>query len=205
MKSNALHNAISSQGLGDGVSPCASQDGPTTSQCGQAAAPANHSVPRVSKKVKQTTGICGPYGIGSSRSAGLQSSLESRLHKLLPMVGGTKRPLIWKEKVTPAGRRYCQLTVSVRSTKETDYGSLRSIPTPTASDHKGGSIRRYGRGAYNNLRDWFSHNYNFLYPPVKAVAWLMGYSTEHLSSMRSAMLSFRRSPRRLLNPIDKYL
>lgn len=55
------------------------------------------------------------------------------------------------------------------------YVAGRLIPTPTACDHKGSGRLRLERGPNNNLRDWFKINYGFLYPPVKAVAYLMGF------------------------------
>ena len=58
----------------------------------------------------------------------------------------------------------------------TGFGSPL-IPTPTACDHKGSGRLRLERGANNNLRDWFKIKFNFLYPPVACVAYLMGFPT----------------------------
>ncbi len=57
-------------------------------------------------------------------------------------------------------------------TVENESGSS-PVPTPTACDHKGSGRLRLERGANNNLRDYCRINYGFLYPPVKAVEWLM--------------------------------
>ena len=68
-----------------------------------------------------------------------------------------------------------------RCTNGTAYG-LSLIPTPTACDHKGSGRLRLERGANNNLRDWFKIKFGFLYPPVAAVEYLMGYPTGWASS-----------------------
>lgn len=50
------------------------------------------------------------------------------------------------------------------------------LPTPTASDYKGGSSsekRFRERGAKSNLRDWCAFNCNAQYPPVASVESLM--------------------------------
>lgn len=49
------------------------------------------------------------------------------------------------------------------------------LPCPLASDHKGGHTSRHRRGNFYNLRDWFSDNYNLLYPPAEVVEWLSGW------------------------------
>jgi len=115
-------NAISLQELVDGALPCNSQDGPRIDLFGQEAAPASPSPAQESRKVKQTNATSGPYGSTSSASAALQRSLESRLAARLPMGGLTMFIKGWKQKVTPAGRQYCQLAVSARPISETDCG-----------------------------------------------------------------------------------
>jgi hypothetical protein len=56
-----------------------------------------------------------------------------------------------------------------------EFSSSPIVPTPAACDHKGAGRPRKNRGPGNNLRDWFRQNYGFLYPPVRAVEYLMGY------------------------------
>jgi hypothetical protein len=70
---------------------------------------------------------------------------------------------------------------------------FRLIPTPTACDHKGSGRLRLERGPNNNLRDWFKINFGFLYPPVRAVEWLMGFPIEHTALRLSETPSSRRS------------
>jgi len=54
-------------------------------------------------------------------------------------------------------------------------GSGSLIPTPTACDGKGSGMSAFTRGHQQNLRDWFRMNHGFLYPPVRAVEYLMAW------------------------------
>ena len=114
----------------------------------------------------------GRFGLISSRSVGLQVSLENRLQAQLPKDGLTKLRLTWKGRVTPLRRRFSQLVPSARSIEGTASGLL---PTPSAVDYKGAGRPRKNRGPGNNLKDWFRQKHNWLYPPARIVRWLMGY------------------------------
>lgn len=129
------HNAIFSPESGDGVEHCNSQDGEQTDLFGQEARPASRSQLQGSRKEQMTNDTCGPSGSILSESADLQSYLESRLAPLLDTDGLIPCKKTWKQKTTPAQRRYCQLQVSALCTKGTGSGSW---PTPSATDHKGG-------------------------------------------------------------------
>jgi len=120
--SKDTHNATSSPESADGRLPCASPDGPMTDLFGQVVAPASHSAAPESKKATATSATYGRIGLGSSESAGLQRSLESRLRERLPLDGWMKSLMVWKRKRTPALRQYCQLALSALRTNETDCG-----------------------------------------------------------------------------------
>ena len=135
MNCNNIHNATSLQGSEGGVTPYVLQDGQTTDQCGQVHAHASPSAAPEIKKEKQTTDTCGLSGSALSASAVLQQFLENRLQQQLPTGGLTKFIKDWKQKVTPAGRQYCQLAVSARPINETDCGLW---PTPTTMAQQGG-------------------------------------------------------------------
>ena len=122
-------SATGSQGSAGGASPSDKPDGRTPDLFGQVPAPASRSPSPENKKAAQTKDTCGQSGQSSSESVTLQSFLENRLQALFPTDGWMKSQMIWKEKVTPRGRRYCQLAVSVRRTKETDCGLWRSPDT----------------------------------------------------------------------------
>lgn len=257
-----------------GQSHCVPRCGVTIDLFGQEAAPASPSARQESKKATVTSATYGRIGQGSSQSQSLQSSLESKLHQLLPTAGGTMWPQIWKRKNTPALRRYCQLAVSAKPTGETDCGlwltpraneivepagqaakrlgdrrevtacslaeqaSTALWPTPTSVMRDDDPVKRADRGKKHGFgAAWTlpmfatmwptqtTHNakemgtpadYNRNTVPLGAlvknplnglcvqteskgqlnpafVSWLMGYSTEHLSSMHLAMQSFRKS------------
>ena len=189
-----------------GQSPCDLQAGQTIDLFGQEAVPASHSARLGSRKAKQTSATSGLSGRGSSESAALQAFMESRLRQLLPTAGGMMWPMTWKEKATPLQRQYCQLVVSARLTKGTDSGLWQ---TPQTRDFRSGGAERFTNpDRSKNLNDmalwamWPTSNGSPAQTESKGqlnpafVCWLMGYSTEHLSSMVSAMQSFRKSRRR---------
>jgi hypothetical protein len=125
-----IPSAIGLQALADGLSPCASPDGPMTDLFGQAPAPASPSVPPARARQPMTAATCGLRGFLSSPSAALQESLESRLKRQLDGVGSTLFSLTWSRKATPAGRPYYQLVASALRTSGNDCGSW---PSPSAS------------------------------------------------------------------------
>ena len=61
----------------------------------------------------------------------LQERLERNLQAKLPLAGSMMWPLIWKRKVTPSLRQYCQLALLGRSTDATGCGLWQ---TPVADD-----------------------------------------------------------------------
>lgn len=110
-------------------------DGQMTDQCGQDHRPVSRSQSQGSGKEQMTSDTCGPSGSILSESANLQLYLESKLLPLSDKDGLIPCKKIWKQKITPARRRYCQLQVSALSTKEIGFGLW---PTASARDHKGG-------------------------------------------------------------------
>lgn len=130
----ATTNATSSPESADGRTLSGLQDGPTTAPSGREAARASRSARRASALVQPTNGISGRSGPGSSASAALASSLESRLRRRLEGAGSTLFSLTWKGKATPARRSYCQLVASARRTSDSGCGSW---PTPTAQQAGG--------------------------------------------------------------------
>ena len=119
----------------DGLSHCASRDGRTTSPSGPGPARANLSARQANELGLLTTGTYGPPGTGSSSSAALQSSLESRLQARLVNHGSILYRMTWKPRATPAGRLLSRLVASARHISGKDYIGW---PTPAARDWKGG-------------------------------------------------------------------
>ena len=93
--------------------------------------------PRQAKELGlMTSGTCGLRGTGSSASAALQSSLESRLRAALSILGSTLYRLTWKPWVTPSGVSRSRLRASAPRTSGT---GRTGWPTPTTRDHKDGA------------------------------------------------------------------
>ena len=131
-------SVIFSQELEDGATLCNLLNGRKTDLSGQGAVRASPSLPPGNRKGKRTNGTCGQCGSSLSVGPDRQLCLENKCQPLYTMVGGTMWPMIWKEKVTPRGRKLGQLAVSVRPIDVTDCGLW---PTITAADAiKGGSV-----------------------------------------------------------------
>lgn len=129
----------------DGHTLSASPDGPTIGPSGPALAPASPSALPGKAKAKRTKGTFGPSSSTSSEHAAPLSSWENRLRQRLASHGSTECLLTWKERVTPAKRRYFQLVPSMRPIVGIDCGLW---PTPTAQDGSRGSgtIRPHDTG-----------------------------------------------------------
>lgn len=130
-------NATSSQASGAGPTHSDLRECQTMNPSGLEAAHASRGAKEISRrKVAEdlaTRGIYGRRGMGSSMSIALQSSLESRLRTQWEKDGGTSLPAIWKKRITPAGRSYCQLALTVRTMRGKDCSGW---PTPAARDGK---------------------------------------------------------------------
>ena len=130
-------SAISLPELGCGHSPCVMLDGQTTGQCGQAHVPANLSaLPEISSACPMNA-TWHPSGLDLLKRANLLYFLENRLATQLKSTGSIAYSMNWKEKVTPAGRPYCQLVASARRTSANDLLSALTgwlSPTCTAID-----------------------------------------------------------------------
>jgi len=112
-------------------------------QSGPAPAPANLSPRQARKQGLLTNDTFGQILPGSSASAALQSSLESRLRARLSSLGSTLYKLTWKPWVTPSGPSRFRLRASVRRTSATaSSGWPKGWPTPKACDARGtGGLR----------------------------------------------------------------
>lgn len=129
----AIASTTSSPASVAGPWPCASPDGTTRRPYGRAPALASLSPRQASAWGLLTSGTSGPSGTSSSSSAGLQSSLESRLRRRLGAPGSPEYVLTWKRWDMPSGAPICRLQASERTT----IGQGFSLwPTPCATDHK---------------------------------------------------------------------
>ena len=120
-------NATSLPGEGSGALPCERQDGPTTDRCGPEAAPAHLSAQQAKAKGLQTLVTSGLIGYDSSKSYALQCFLENRLRQRLDTAGSTLFRLIWRQRITPLGKRYLERAALAHRTSGNAY---TSVPTP---------------------------------------------------------------------------
>ena len=135
MTFDTTHSAISSRESAFGHMPFGAPDGPMIDLFGPVPVRANLSARQARELGLMMSGTCGLRGTGSSKSAALQSSLESRLRARTQNLGSTLYRMTWKPWVTPSGRSLSRLRASVRRTSET--GST-GWPTPTTLDWKDG-------------------------------------------------------------------
>lgn len=126
-------SATSLQVLESGPSLFVEPDGQMTFLFGPAVAPASLSARQALEVGLRTQGTSGRPLPGSSSSAVLQSSLESRLQARLSSLGSTLYTLTWKPWVTPSGLSRSRLRASVRRTSETGCSGW---VTPTTRDWK---------------------------------------------------------------------
>lgn len=129
-------SVISSPASESGATPFGSPDGLTTDLFGLVPVRANLSARQAKDLGLMMSGTFGPLGPGSSASAALQSSLESRLQARTSNLGSTLFKLTWKRWVTPSGVSRSRLRASVLRTSAT---GRTSWPTPTTRDHKDGA------------------------------------------------------------------
>ena len=161
----ATDSATSLLALGFGLTPSVARACRMTLMYGPAVAPVNLSARQAKEMGWMTSGICGPTSNGSSRSADLQSFLESRLRAATQNRGSTLYTLTWKPWVTPSGRSRFRLRASVRRTSETGFIGW---PTPTATLAEKG-VRTFEGGLIEAMRN---HG-----PDLAAVACLTGWPT----------------------------
>lgn len=143
------------RGSGDGTMPSGLPGGLPASRYGQGVAPASLSPRQAREAGVLTSGIYGQPGTGSSRSASLQSSLESRLRARMGSGGSTLFLLTWRQRVTPAGRLICALRAVGRRTSGKDFSSWRLVgwQTPKLPSGGGQAVRNTKGGGLRKLED----------------------------------------------------
>ena len=147
MISSDLHNAISLQGLVDGVSLLPLPDGLRTSLYGPVPAPASLSVWPVKALEPTIIATSGLSSAASSRTVNLQQSLESRLRQQMDVNGSPEYALTWKRWDMESGPPICALRASQRRISDKDYTGW---PTPKATDSTGAGTQ--GREGGTNLQ-----------------------------------------------------
>lgn len=197
-----LDRPTSSPASAAGPSPSSSPDGPTTSPHGPAPVPASPSASRAKLEAWATSGTYGPLFIGSSPSAGLQSSLANRLKARMAAGGSLEYELTWKDWDMPSGPPICALRASGRRTVAKGCSGW-----PTPDTESGGHTSRGGNrkdeplmgGIVRGLTTESSSaetgsTAGFLLNPRFSL-WLQGYPVEWASCGERAAASSRK-PRR---------
>lgn len=129
-----MSSAISSPASRAGRSRYRSLAGRQMLLFGLPASPASRSATRANGKAKKTRGTCGRSSGPSSRSAGLQRSLENKLRANLDVNGSIEYRLTWKHWDMPSGRRICALRAQARRTSDS---VCTGWPTPKVRDERG--------------------------------------------------------------------
>jgi hypothetical protein len=128
--STDTHNITFSAALAAGLTHSGWLVGPTTDPSGQEAALVSHlALPERVEGLK-TSVTFGPLFGGSSPSADLQSSLESRLRLLLGANGSPEYELTWKSWDMQSGPPICALRASVRRISDSGCSGWPTPNTP---------------------------------------------------------------------------
>ena len=182
MSSEASIRFTSSPGLAAGPTRSNLPDGPDL--VGPGAHHASPSPPSESNTASMTQDISGRRGDALSRSAALQSSLESNLRKRL--IGSPLCEVIWSKWTTPWGQSLWRPRASARPTIAIGSGLW---PTPTANRWSG--LQSHGR--------------NLILGPMNPawIAWLMGFPPAWISCAPSETPSSRKPQRPSSKPTSR--
>jgi len=157
LTSEATGSAISSPGSADGQKPSGSLASKTP-QSGLVAVPANPSASQEAAAASPMIVISGRNGYGSSASAALQLSLESKLQAQLR--GSDLCEVIWKPWATPWGQSLSRPRARIRTSLETAFGLWPTLTrnAPARGYNEAGnsagqvSIRKILLGLWSTLR-----------------------------------------------------
>jgi hypothetical protein len=141
-------SVISSPESASGRMPFGSPDGLMTDLFGPVPVRANLSARQAKDLGLMMSGTFGPLGHGSSASADLQRSLESRLRAKTSNLGSTLFKLTWKQWVTPSGVSRSRLRASVlrtSATERTSWPTCRSADGEKNVRTLEGSLREIAR------------------------------------------------------------
>ena len=187
-------NVISSQGSAAGRTHSASQGGPMTGAVGADHVHVSRFRARDCRKAISTNDTSGPLFTASSKSASLQSYLESRLRAALGGNGFPQCVLTWKHQDMPSGPPSFRLAVWAPPIDVTGNGLL---PTPSGTsnhgkNHVAGRLDEWG-GSSNDLR---GTPIGKVHSPAFEL-WMMGFPAAWRQQMPPATRLSRRSRQNL--------
>ena len=149
-----IRNAISLLELASGRWLCVVPDGRIIALSGQEVAHASLSARQALKLDLRTQGTSGQVSPGSSNSAALQLSLESRLQANLLSLGSTLYKLTWKPWTTLSGVSRFRLRASVRRTLETERTGWPTPRLPHGCGPSDGTTRGLTGEGSARLASW---------------------------------------------------
>lgn len=129
MTFGAMSSATSLRASAAGPTPSDSQDGPKTDRAGREVAPASPSAWQEVERARLTNGTYGQSFNGSSPSADLQRSLESRLRVRMAAYGSPEYVLTWKHWDMHVG---LPILAQRASARRTSGSGSTGWPTPNA-------------------------------------------------------------------------
>lgn len=174
--------------------------------CGQALARVNLSARQAKELGLLTSGTYGRLGCISLQSDVLTSSLANKLKQRSATDGSTLYNLIWKVRVTPAGRSLFRLAASVRRTSGNASISWPTPTTPSGGQKNPAGTSETGRRpdgskATVTLGNVYMARIGAPLPPAFA-AMLMGFPPEWTFCGVTAMQSMSNKRKRLSKPIS---
>ena len=157
------HNATSSQESVDGLMHSNLQDGLLINPSGQEVVHANLSPRQAQEAGLLTSGIYGPLGTGSLKSANLSFYLANKLRQRVQELGSTLYKLTWKKRTTPRGLTIYAVVASVRPISDSVFIGWPTAQVFDATNNGMGRMLRIKTGHLNletlgtyrgELKDW---------------------------------------------------
>lgn len=175
--SRILRSATSSPGSEDGAGRLNSPDGLKTDLCGLEAVLVSRSAQPENLRDLKTIATCGLNGIGSYKSANLQSFLESRLRVLTAGIGSHWYAFKWKNWIMKSGPPICALRASALKSSGKDCGLWRG---PASRDWRDLCVHER---AYASSR--MRHQ-----PSTVTQAYMKGYATSHVPEIYQILMGY---------------
>jgi hypothetical protein len=154
MTSEGTTNATSSPASAGGAKPSSSPAGRKENVSGLEAVRVSRFRARDSEKAMPTNDISGPLFIGSSPSARLQSSLESRLRARMDVNGSPEYALTWNRWDMRAGVPICALRASERRTQGSAFIGWQTPTSPVNTNGHQAGNNRYVTSCVRAMKGW---------------------------------------------------